>query len=228
MPERGLAVITGASSGIGAAFARKLAARNYDLLLVARREDRLRSLATELAESYKITADVMVADLARDDDCERAAERILNEPRLELLINNAGFGRMGLFVESDIDLEDRMHRLHVLATLRLSHAALVNLVPRGIGGIINVSSIAAFNQAPSSVSYCATKAWMNSFTEGLAVELGVRQSPVRVQALCPGFTFSEFHDRMRMQRSTIPSGWWMTPDFVVEQSSKASTSASCL
>jgi short-subunit dehydrogenase len=114
--------------------------------------------------------------------------------------------------------QERMHRVHVLASMRLMHAALANLVPRAVGGIINVSSVAGFSQAPGSVSYNGTKVWMNSFTEGIAMELGARGSPVRVQALCPGFTFSEFHDVLHTDRSTIPSSLWMTADFVVTES----------
>jgi short-subunit dehydrogenase len=218
MPEPKLAAITGASAGIGAMFARKLAARGYDLLLIARREDRLRSLASELAEAHHVKADFMVVDLADAADLERAAKRIQSAVNLALLVNNAGFGLHGLFFESDVAGQAEMHRLHVVATMRLMHAALVNLVPRGIGGAINVASVGGFAQAPGSVSYNSTKTWMISFTEGIAMELASKESPVRVQALCPGFTLSEFHDVIRMDRSAIPQSLWMTSDFVVEES----------
>jgi uncharacterized protein len=218
MPEPKLAVITGASAGIGAMFARKLAARGYDLLLIARREDRLRSLASELADAHHVKADFMVADLADAADLERAAERIQSAVSLALLVNNAGFGLHGLFFESDVAGQAEMHRLHVLATMRLMHAALVNLVPRGTGGVINVASVGGFAQAPGSVSYNSTKAWMISFTEGIAIDLASKDSAVRVQALCPGFTLSEFHDVIHMDRSVIPQSLWMTADFVVEES----------
>jgi uncharacterized protein len=216
--ERPIAAITGASAGIGTVFARKLAARGYDLLLIARREDRLRSLATELAESYRIAADFMTADLAGDADLERVAARIQKETRLGLLVNNAGFGLHGFFFESDVRGQEQMHRLHILATLRLTHAALANLAPRNTGGVINVASVAGFMQAPGSISYNATKAWMNSFTEGVAIEMSIKAPGVKVQALCPGFTLSEFHDVVGMDRSTIPSSLWMPADFVVERS----------
>src|SRR5271168_2314865 len=218
MPDRPLAVITGASSGIGATFTRKLAERGYDLLLIARREDRLRSLAAELAEIYHVSGQAMAADLARDADVDRVADRIRASPNLELLVNNAGFGAHGYFFESEVREQERMHRVHVLATMRLMHAALENLVPRAVGGIINVSSVAGFGQAPGSVSYNATKTWMNSFTEGIAMELAAKGSAVKVQALCPGFTLSEFHDVLHMDRSAIPSSLWMTADFVVAES----------
>jgi uncharacterized protein len=218
MSERPLAVITGASSGIGATFSRKLAQRGYDLLLIARREERLRALAGELAESYKIEAEALAADLTRDADLERVAERIQNAPRLALLVNNAGFGTMGYFFDAPVEGQMQMHRLHVVATVRLTHAALGNLVPRDAGGVINVSSVAGFIMGAQSVSYSATKTWMNSFTSGLALELGAKQSRVKMQALCPGFTLSEFHDVVGMDRGGVPKALWMTADFVVEDS----------
>lgn len=215
-----LAVITGASSGLGVAFARKLAARGYDLLLVARREARLLSIARELGEQYHVHAEVLVADLTEDPALAAVSERIRGAADLSLLVNNAGFGSMGYFFETDPEVQEQMHRLHVLATMRLSHAALANLVPRteAGSGIINVSSVAAFAASPQSVSYGATKTWMNRFTEGLAMELEVKSSPVTMQALCPGFTLTEFHDVVRMDRSRIPASLWMTPDFVAEES----------
>jgi short-subunit dehydrogenase len=215
-----LAVITGASSGIGATFARKLAARGYDLLLVARREDRLRSIAGEARDLHHIKAEFMRADLTDPKDRNRVAARIRQAPDLGILVNNAGFGTMGYFFEADVAGQESMHQLHVVATMVLTHAAVSNLFRRGVAGtgVINVSSVAAFGPSPQNVSYHATKAWMNAFTEGLATELAGRSSPVTVQALCPGFTLSEFHDVLGMDRGRIPSSLWMTADFVVEES----------
>jgi len=222
MPEKLLAVVTGASSGIGAMFARKLAGRGYDLLVIARREDRLRQLAEDLTSEFGVSVDILVSDLATDDGRTAVAERIRHTPNFGLLVNNAGFGTMGMFQQADLEPEERMHRLHVLATLSLSHAALQNLAARqdssGKTGIINVSSVAAFSQSPSNISYCATKTWISSFTEGLAIELRALGSRTKVQALCPGFTYSEFHDRLGIDRGPIPKPLWMTADFVVEQS----------
>jgi short-subunit dehydrogenase len=224
MSDRLLAVVTGASSGIGEEFARQLAGRGYNLLLVARREDRLRALADEIAGVQGVSAEALPADLVTDEGRGRVAERIRNAPNFGLLVNNAGFGAVGLFHQADLDLQERMHRLHVLTTVALSHAALENLAARadadGRCGIINVSSVAGFEQSPSNVSYCATKAWMTSFTNGLAIELAVAKSPVKVQALCPGFTYSEFHDRIAMDRSPIPKQLWLTAEFVVRESLK--------
>ena len=208
-----VALVTGASAGIGAVFARRLAKTGYGLILVARRRDRLEALARELGD-----AEVIEADLTRDDDLRRVAERIAAEPNLELLVNNAGFGILGRFCEVPVEGQEQMHRLHVMATLRLTHAALGGMVARKKGAIINVSSVAAFGQSPSSVSYSATKSWMNSFTEGVDLELRGAGSPVKVQALCPGFTLSEFHDVAQVDRKTIPARLWMRAEDVVEAS----------
>jgi len=215
-----LAVITGASSGLGAVFARKLAARGYDLLLVARREDRLQALAREIGEQHHVRTEILVADLTEDGALAMVAAHIRDAADLGLLVNNAGFGTLGYFFEADPRGQEQMHRLHVIATMRLSHAALANLVPRALPGtgIINVSSVAAYGTSPQNVSYCATKTWMNRFSEGLAIELGAKSSPVTVQALCPGFTRTEFADTMGMKPSVIPASLWMPADFVVEES----------
>ena len=208
-----LALVTGASAGIGATFARRLARDGYRLILVARRRDRLEALAREVGD-----AEALVADLTKDMELRWVEDRIAAEPRLELLVNNAGFGTMGRFFEVSVEGQDQMHRLHVIATMRLTHAALRGMVARKRGGVINVSSVAAYGQSPSNVSYCATKAWMNSFTEGLDLELKSAGSPVKVQALCPGFTLSEFHDVAGMDRKPIPSRLWMKAEDVVEAS----------
>lgn len=216
-----LAVITGASSGFGVVFAKKLAA-NHDLLLVARRRDRLEALAEELIAQYGCTADVLVADLTDDQDMAAVADRIAGEENLGLLVNNAGFGARGLFWESDLEEQELMHRLHVMATVRLSHAALRNMVAKNAGGIINVASVAAFLQRVGAVSYGSTKRWMVAFTEGLHLELKSIQSAVKVQALCPGFTYTEFHKTLGIDRTSVaPASLWLQPEFVVNESLRA-------
>lgn len=214
------AVITGASSGLGATFARKFAARGYNLLLIARRQDRLQAIAHEIGQQYHVRAEVLAADLTNDAALAAVAARIRESSDLGLLVNNAGFGTLGYFADTDPVSQDQMHRLHVLAATRLSHAALTNLVPRATAGtgIINVSSVAAYIVSPQSVSYSATKTWMNRFTEGLAMELAAKSSPVTMQALCPGFTLTEFHDTVGIDRSRIPASLWMTSDLVVDES----------
>ena len=208
-----LALITGASSGIGATFARRLARDGWRLILVARRRERLEALARECND-----AEVLCADLTDDAGLKTVEDRILAAGDLDLLVNNAGFGTLGRFFEIPVDSQDRIHRLHVLATVRLTHAALRGMVARGRGGVINVSSVAGFGQSPGSISYSATKAWMNLFTEGLYLELKSAGSPVKVQALCPGFTITEFHDVMAVDRKLIPRSLWMPAEKVVEAS----------
>jgi uncharacterized protein len=215
---RQLALITGASAGIGAVFARALAARGYNLVLVARRRQRLEELAHERHAATGVEAEVLAADLSSDAGMLEV-ERRLSAGDVTLLVNNAGFGTgAGRFADCDLDSQDRMHRLHVLATVRLTHAALRCMAPRDAGGVINVSSVAGFVATPGSASYSATKAWMNTFTEGVYLEMKTRRSNVRIQALCPGFTHSEFHDAAGIDRRAIPKNWWMNAEDVVEAS----------
>jgi short-subunit dehydrogenase len=220
-PTRPLALITGASSGIGATFARQLAARGYDLVLVARRRDRLEQEARGIQASHSVQVEILPADLTRDADLRAVEERIAAAANLEFLVNNAGFGIAGRFFSLPLDGQDQMHRLHVLAPMRLMHAALQGMVARKRGSIINVSSVSGFGQNPGSVSYSATKTWMISFTEGIYMELQSIGSPVRVQALCPGFTLSEFHDAMNFDRTPIPAWMWMSAEEVVDASLRA-------
>jgi uncharacterized protein len=217
-PMRPLALITGGSAGIGAAFARQLATRGHDLILVGRRPERLAAMVAELERDHGIRAEALVADLVTDEGQRVVEERILREERLDLLVNNAGFGTRGRFTDLEVGPQVEMHRLHVLATLRLTHAALRGMMPRGRGAIINVSSVAGFTIGAGSVSYCATKHWMNVFTEGLFLELRQAGSPVVVQALCPGFTVSEFHDHLDFDRTKVPKFLWLRADDVVAAS----------
>lgn len=207
-----LAVITGASAGIGAEFARQLRARGYDLLLIARREERLRELAAQLGN-----ADTLVEDLASEAALERVAAR-LEAARPDLLVNNAGFGTKGLFHETALDRQMEMHRLHVLATVRLSRAVLPAMTARNAGGIINVASVASFGRSVENVSYCATKAWMTAFSEGLYLEMRRTAPGVAIQALCPGFTYSEFHDVLGSDRNKVASTLWLRAEDVVRES----------
>jgi short-subunit dehydrogenase len=216
---RPLAAITGASAGIGATFARTLAARGYDFILIARRADRLQTLATELAEKHGAKSQIVTADLNDRADLERVAEQLRTLPQLDLLVNNAGFGVPGQFTPSPYAPQEGMHLLHVMATLRLTHAVLAGMVARRAGGVINVASVAGFLPSPGAVSYGASKCWINAFTEGIWMELRGTGSPVRVQALCPGFTYSEFHDVAGMDRAKLaPKSWWFSAEQVVEES----------
>lgn len=216
--EKPVAAITGASSGIGAVFARKLS-QTHDLLLIARRQDRLDQLAGELQKRAGVSAEVIVSDLASERDLDALAARLATEERLALLVNNAGFGSRGYFWEAPLEEQDRMHRVHVNAPVRLMHAVLPGMVARDQGGIINVASVAAFARSPGSASYGATKSWMAVFTEALYLELRAASSKVRVQALCPGYTYSEFHDTLGVDRARMaPKSMWMKADDVVDAS----------
>jgi uncharacterized protein len=217
---RGQALITGASSGIGEVYARRLAAAGFDLILVARREERLQDLAEELTNAHPISAAVLVADLAVDDDISRVAEHIEYATDLVLLINNAGFGTRGNFIEADVNRQggyDPGPRSGCCGVL--ARAALPGLVERGAGAVINVSSVSAFFPSPGGATYSASKVFLNNFSEALQSEL--TGTEVRVQALCPGFFYSEFHDTPDYEgftRDQIPDVLWMTAEQVVDES----------
>lgn len=215
------ALITGASSGIGATFAQHLAGRGVDLILVARRADRLEALREKLVSEHRIACEVLMADLATDEGVALVVKRIEQEPALDYLINNAGFGTRGRFFDGPVDQQEAMHRVHVMATLLFTHAALRQMVPRRQGAIINVASVAGFAMSVGGTSYNSTKHWMTVFTEGIYLELRHAGSPVKVQALCPGYTYSEFHDVVGMDRKVIPGKLWLDADFVVDESLKA-------
>jgi short-subunit dehydrogenase len=211
-----MALITGASSGIGAAFARRLAADGYDLTLVARREERLAVLAGELGEHYGAVVQCLLADLSESAALEQVEQRVAALPELDLLINNAGFGTRGSFAESDVRRQSQMIQLHVVASTRLTHAALPGMVARRHGGIINVASLAAFIALPGDAVYNATKAYLVSFSRTLREEL--KGTGVRVQALCPGFTRTELHSAQGLPESElarVPAMLWLRAEEVV-------------
>jgi hypothetical protein len=217
----GCALITGASSGIGEAFARRLAADGYDVILVARRKDRLEALADRLAKEFGVRAQALRADLSTLEGVETVEQVIANAQNLALLVNNAGFGEPGLFTEHTLQSEIDMLRVHIEAVVRLTHAALPGMISRRRGGIINVSSVAAYLPSRGNVNYSATKAYLNNFSEALQLE--VADDGLQVQALCPGFTATEFHEtpvylKRGFKRSVIPGFLWMPAEKVVEKS----------
>ncbi len=213
------ALITGASAGIGAAFAQRLARDGYNLILVARRRERLEHIASDLARQHGVTVEALEADLAQDAGIERVERRIADLDRLDLLVNNAGFGTLGRFAELPIQLQLDMLTVHVLATVRLTRAALPAMLERRSGAIVNVSSIAPLLPGQGNVIYNAAKAGVTSFSESLHMEL--EGTGVVAQALCPGMTSTEFHDtplfkQSGFRRSTIPAPLWMPAEAVVE------------
>ena len=222
MTERPVALITGGSAGIGREFAEQLGGRGYDLILVARNADRLAEACAELQAQYGVAAEAIAADLADDDAVSRVVERIGREERLALVINNAGFGTKGSLLRADPARQEAMVRLHVVAPMRLTQAAIRAMAPRRHGAVINVASVAAFLASPGNVNYCATKAYLVVFSQGAAAELD--GSGLYVQALCPGFFTSEFHQRMELSREqigAIPRWLWLDKRAVVAESLRA-------
>ncbi len=206
-----VAMVTGPTAGIGHSFAVQLAARGHDLVLVARNTDRLEEVAAELRASYDVEVEVLTADLVDSAQLATVEARLTDPDRpIDLLVNNAGFGLKERFHDNAVEAEHAMLDVLVTAVLRLSHAALGPMTERGQGGIINVSSVAAF--LPRG-TYAAAKAWVNSFSEWAANEY--RAQGVTVMALCPGFTKTEFHERMDVTRG---SGFmWLDADFLVKK-----------
>lgn len=221
LDETKTAIITGASSGIGESFANQLAAKGYQLLLVARRQDRLHKLAKELDQKYGAQVEALAADLSDDAGISLVEERIQGMESVDILVNNAGFGMSGYFTKLDLERNLEMIELHVIAAVRLTYSALTGMISRESGSIINVSSVAAFLPW-GNVTYNATKAYLVAFSEALNAES--RSKNIRVQALCPGFTVTEFHDSpdlLRIRRSRLPKIFWLSTDFVVAESLKA-------
>jgi uncharacterized protein len=210
------ALVTGASAGLGAEFARQLAAKGYDLVLVARDADRLASAADELRARHSVAVDVLPADLISDEGCAAVAERIADAQRpIDVLVNNAGLGMYQVFGAAPLDAEERQLGLNVRAVLRLSHAAVRAMSGRNSGRIINVSSVAGFVPRGSNATYSASKAWVTMFSEGLSVQL--RGTGVSVTAVCPGFTRTEFHERAQADMSHVPERMWLAASDVVRE-----------
>lgn len=212
---RGTALVTGASAGIGTAYARQLAEKGYHLILVARREERLRAIRDDLEKQFSVSVELVPTDLADEKAVGCLVGMIRARDDIEILVNNAGFGVQGPFHEAEVEKNLAMIRVHVLATVRLTHAVLDQMIDRDRGYVINVSSLASFLTAPGAVSYCATKAYLNSFSKSVQAEL--QGTGVRIQSLCPGFTYTEFHDvpDAKMDRSLVPKFMWMSADRVV-------------
>ena len=216
------ALVTGASSGIGTAFAERLARDGNDLIIVARRRDRLEVLAQRLQASHQISVEVLAADLSKSDSLHAVEKRIAEDAALEFLINNAGFGGYRPFIELDPDQAEAQINLHVLALTRLTRAALPGMLARGRGSIINVSSRLAFSaslgstQLPKRATYVGTKAYINAFSQLLNSEL--EETGVQVQALCPGLVETEFHAHVGSDSSRFPAAIVMKPEDVVTAS----------
>lgn len=208
------ALVTGASVGIGESFTRLLASNGFNIALVARDEARLHERAASLREKFGVQTFVLPADLSTDAGC-RSVEEYLSEFDIEVLINNAGFGINKAFSVSDLKAEQELLDVLVKTPMRLMHVVIPKMKERGSGIIINVSSVASFI---AGGTYSASKSYLTVLSESLNTEL--TGSGVKVSALCPGFTRTEFHQRGRMKMSGLPNFMWLNSDALVAQSWK--------
>ena len=206
------ALVTGATAGIGESFTRMLASKGFDIALVARDEARLHQRAAALREKYGVQTFVLPADLATDQGCS-AVEDYLKEFEIEVLINNAGFGINKAFTASALDAEQNLLDVLVRTPMRLMHVVLPQMKARNSGTVINVSSIASFI---AGGTYSASKSYLTVLSESLHTEL--RGTNVKMSALCPGFTRTEFHERGRMRMKGLPEFMWLNSDQLVAHS----------
>ena len=211
--DRPRALITGASAGIGQGFAKHLAKRGYDVVLVARRKDRLDQLAADITADGDTTADVLAADLAAEDGVALVEQR-LRSGDIDVLVNNAGFGTVGDFGKLPLEKELEELDVNVRALMRLTHAALSSMLPRKRGSIINVASTAAFQAIPHNATYAATKAFVLHFSEAIHEE--AKPHGVTVTCVCPGPVKTEFQEVAGMDDVRIPSIAWESVDTVVK------------
>ena len=213
-----VAVVTGATSGIGEAFARACAEAGCDLIITGRRREKIASVADSIRRLHDVDVEVVIAELADRDDLRRLVERIRGVDDLAILVNNAGFAENGFFHEQEIDRQRAMLRVHADATMELTHAVLPGMVKRKTGAIINVSSLGGLMPFPNNAVYSGSKAFVLFFTESISLEL--RGTGVRAQALCPGMTVTDFHEKMGFDPEDLYTSKGMrramSPDEVVE------------
>lgn len=209
-------LVTGATAGIGAEFARQVAARGDDVVLVARNVERLEEFSQELRDRYRIRTEVIAADLTNRAELALVEQRLADPMRpIDILFNNAGFGHTQSFVGGDVEVEQELLDVLVTAVLRLTHAALPGMVERGRGGVINNSSVASFI---AGGTYSAAKAWVRVFSESLHGPMSAKG--VTVMALCPGYTHTEFHDRAGINKGAVQDWMWLDSPLVVSEALK--------
>ena len=208
------ALVTGATAGIGESFTRLLAAKGFNLVLVARDEARLHERAAGLRENFGAESVVIVADLATEAGCAKV-EDYIRANEIEVLINNAGFGINKAFTMSDLAKEEEVLKVLVRTPMRLMHVALPAMKERNSGVVINVSSVASFI---AGGAYSASKAYLTVLSESLSTELSATN--IKVSALCPGFTRTEFHQRGRMKMAGLPNFMWLNSDVLVAKAWK--------
>jgi short-subunit dehydrogenase len=208
------ALVTGATAGIGESFSRLLATNRYNIVLVARDLPRLHERAKALEEKFGVKTHVIQADLATDEGCHKV-EQYISENQIDVLINNAGFGTNKAFTMSTLEIEQQLLDVLVRTPMRLMHVALPLMKQRNNGVVINVSSVAGYI---AGGTYSASKSYLTVLSESLHTELS--ETNVKVSALCPGFTRTEFHQRGKMSMKGLPNFMWLSSDYLVEQSWK--------
>lgn len=217
--SRGCALVTGASSGIGRSYARSLAAMGYDLVITARRRDRLEELAGELNRVHGVEVDIVPLDLSASPGLESLTKRIEQGSPIDFLVHSAGFGTRGHLVEIDEPVVKSMVSLHCLAAAALVRAVLPGMISRDKGRIILVSSLGAFLTTAEYTLYSATKSFLNTMAIGLRDELAA--SRIRVQAVCPGLVKTEFTETPTFRGfrfDAVPDKYWLAPETVVSES----------
>ncbi|MEA3328973.1 MAG: SDR family oxidoreductase [Candidatus Omnitrophota bacterium] len=217
MSSKKYALITGATSGIGASFARLLAQSGYNLIITGRREKIIQKVADELKANYRIDVQVILADFSQENDLDCLVMYLNKIDNIEILINNAGFGSRKIFFEDNFNNQEIMLKVHINAAVRLTHTIVPKMIKNGKGIIINVSSLAAFLPSSTTGLYCATKAFINSFSESM--HLILKSKNIKVQALCPGFTKTDFHQKLDIGQSKLKNRGiirWMAADEVVK------------
>ena len=216
-----IAIVTGATSGIGKEFSKRLAMMGYDLIVVGRREEVLKKVAKNIEKRYCVNVEVKILDLSHEDRLNEFISFINKQDDIEYLVNNAGHGAIDTFTRDNIENQVEMINVHILATVKLCHTIANKMKKNKKGYIINTSSIASFNTFPTSGMYCATKGFLSSFSQSLALEL--KEYNIKVQALCPGFTRTDFHEKLNMDKKILKNKGivkWMTPQEVVDISLK--------
>ena len=210
---KGVAVVTGASSGIGAAYADRLAAQGYDLLLVARRADRLADLSAKLSAAYGVNAESLVLDLADPQDLAKLEARLEAEPAA-MLINNAGVGALGPTAATGPEAQEALIRLNIIALTRLSLAALAGFRKTGQGALVNIASVLAYGPSAGGASYSGSKAYVLNFTRSLQMEYA--DSAIRIQAVLPGPIRTEFFSAQGLSDSVFPATAFISADALVD------------
>jgi hypothetical protein len=213
--HRKLAVVTGASSGIGLAYARYFAAQGYDLIITGRRKDILFETAHEMQRNYSVDVEVIIADLSKKQDITKLLKALGHKIHIDVLVNNAGYSLNCAFTEDEFDHQIDMVKVHMNAPLLLIHSVLPGMIKNKKGIIINVSSLASAFPAANNGMYSGTKSFVRVFTESLHME--VAGYGIKIQCLCPGFTHSDFHRNSEVKDYIRPF-FWMTPDQVVDYS----------